>query len=131
MAAIAGGSGARVRRPRLRACAVSAVMAAALAVPGGAAATPLTPVVTATQSPPLTASLTASTGTHWTWTVSLDARPVAVCVHPYLRRIECARALRQFTEAVSAGVPAADGLRLFGDRALRGYDEPHPDRNAR
>jgi len=65
---------------------------------------------------------------HWTWTVSLDARAVAVCVHPYLRRIECARALRQFTEAVSAGVPAADGLRLFGDRALRGYDEPTTDR---
>ena len=68
---------------------------------------------------------------HWTWAVSLDARPVAVCVHPYLRRIECARALRQFTEAVSAGVPAADGLRLFGERALRGYDQPTLDRGAR
>ena len=67
----------------------------------------------------------------WTWTVSLDARPVAVCVHPYLRRIECARALRQFTDAVSAGVPSADGLRLFGDRALRGYDQPIVDRGAR
>ena len=68
---------------------------------------------------------------HWTWTVALDARPVAVCVHPYLRRIECARALRQFTEAVSAGVPTADGLRLFGERALRGYDQPTLDRGAR
>lgn len=43
-------------------------MAAALAVPGGASATPPTPVVTATQSSPLTASLTSSTGTHWSWT---------------------------------------------------------------
>jgi hypothetical protein len=68
---------------------------------------------------------------HWTWTVALDARPVAVCVHPYLRRIECARALRQFTDAVSAGVPSADGLRLFGERALRGYDAPATDRGAR
>lgn len=61
---------------------------------------------------------------HWTWAVTLDARPVAVCVHPYLRRIECVRALRQFTGAVAAGVPAADGLRLFGERALRGYEPP-------
>src|SRR3954451_21956893 len=68
MAAIASGSGASVRRSRLRACAASAVMAAALGVPGGASATPLIPVVTATQSSPLTASLTASTGTHWSWT---------------------------------------------------------------
>ena len=68
---------------------------------------------------------------HWTWAVALDAHPVAVCVHPYLRRIECVRALRQFTEAVTAGVPAADGLRLFGERALRGYDQPSIDRGAR
>src|SRR5690349_4426454 len=72
MAAIAGGSGARVRRRRLAACAASAAMAAAFAVPGGASATPLTPVVTATQSGPLTVKLSASTGTHWSWTV-LDA----------------------------------------------------------
>jgi PKD repeat protein len=78
MAAIASGSGARVRRPRLRACAASAVMAAALAVPGGASATPLAPVVTATQSTPLTASLTASTGTHWSWTVSNAASGAVV-----------------------------------------------------
>lgn len=67
---------------------------------------------------------------HWTWAVTLDARPVAVCVHPYLRRIECVRALRQFTEAVTAGVPSADGLRLFGERALRGY-EPSVDQGVR
>jgi PKD repeat protein len=75
MAAIAGGSGARVRRRRLAACAASAAVAAtaaALAVPGGALATPPTPVITVTQSAPLTAKLTASTGTHWSWTV-LDA----------------------------------------------------------
>jgi PKD repeat protein len=68
MAAIAGGSGARVRRPRLAACAVSAFMAAGLAVPGGAAATPPTPVITATQSGPLTVRLNSSTGTRWSWT---------------------------------------------------------------
>lgn len=68
MAAIAGGSGASVRRRRLAACAASAVMAAALAVPGGASATPATPVVTATQSGPLKVQLTSSTGTHWSWT---------------------------------------------------------------
>ncbi len=68
MAAIAGESGARVRRPRLAAWAASALMVAALAVPGVASATPATPVVTATQSSPLTASLSSSTGTHWAWT---------------------------------------------------------------
>src|SRR3954449_11991036 len=78
MAAIASGSGASVRRSRLRACAASAVMAAALGVPGGASATPLTPVVTATQSTPLTASLTASTGTHWAWTFSNAASGAVV-----------------------------------------------------
>ena len=77
MAAIAGGSGARVRRRRLAACAISAVIAAALALPGGASATPATPVVTATQSGPLTARFTSSTGTHWSWTF-LDAASVVV-----------------------------------------------------
>ena len=43
-------------------------MAAALAMPAGAPATPPTPVVTATQSGPLAAQLTSSTGTHWSWT---------------------------------------------------------------
>ena len=43
-------------------------MAAALAMPGGAPATPPTPVITATQSGALTARLTSSTGTHWSWT---------------------------------------------------------------
>jgi PKD repeat protein len=78
MAAIASGSGASVRRSRLRACAASAVMAAALGVPGGASATPLIPVVTATQSSPLTASLTASTGTHWSWTFQNTASGAVV-----------------------------------------------------
>jgi PKD repeat protein len=68
MAAIARRSGARVRRRRLAACAASVVIAGALAVPGGAPATPPTPVVTATQSGPLTAQLSSSTGTHWSWT---------------------------------------------------------------
>src|SRR3954462_11967707 len=78
MAAIASGPGASVRRSRLRACAASAVMAAALGGPGGASATPVAPVVTATQSSPLTASLTASTGTHWSWTFSNAASGAVV-----------------------------------------------------
>ena len=68
MAAIARGSGARVRGRRLAACAVSVGIAAALAMPGGAPATPATPVVTATQAGPLRVQLTSSTGTHWAWT---------------------------------------------------------------
>ena len=68
MAAIARRSGSRVRRRRLAACAASVGMAAALAMPGGAPATPPTPVITATQSGPLTVKLTSSTGTHWSWT---------------------------------------------------------------
>ena len=59
---------------------------------------------------------------HWTWSVSIDSTNVAVCVHPYLRRIECVRALRQFVEAVAADVPSAEGVRMFGNRALREYD---------
>ena len=68
MAAIARRSGSRVRRRRLAACAASVGMAAALAMPGGAPATPATPVITATPSGPLTVKLTSSTGTHWSWT---------------------------------------------------------------
>jgi hypothetical protein len=67
-----------------------------------------------------------STRGHWTWSVTIDEAPVAVCVHPYLRRIECVRALRQFVEAVAAGVPSAEGVRLFGTRALREYDRAAP-----
>jgi len=68
MAAIARRSGARVRGRRLAACVASVGMAAALVMPGGAPATPPTPVVTATQAGPLAAQLTSSTGTHWSWT---------------------------------------------------------------
>ncbi len=68
MAAIARRSGSRVRRRRLAACAVCVGIAAALAMPGGAPATPPAPVVTATQAGPLAIQLTSSTGTHWAWT---------------------------------------------------------------
>jgi hypothetical protein len=43
-------------------------VAKARAMPGGAPATPSTPVVTAMQAGPLAAQLTSSTGTHWSWT---------------------------------------------------------------
>jgi hypothetical protein len=59
---------------------------------------------------------------YWTWTVTIEGAAVAVCVHPYLRRIECVRALRQFVEAVAAGVPSSEGVRHFGSRALHEYD---------
>jgi PKD repeat protein len=68
MAAFARRSGSRVRGRRLAACAASAALGAALAVPCVASATPPTPVITVAQSGPLTARLTSSTGTHWSWT---------------------------------------------------------------
>jgi PKD repeat protein len=58
------------------ACATSAALGAALAVPGVASATPATPVITVAQSGALTARLTASTGTHWSWTFLNSASAV-------------------------------------------------------
>jgi hypothetical protein len=59
---------------------------------------------------------------HWSWTIALDATEVAVCVHPFQRRIDCLRALRLFVEAVRASDPSAAELRYFGPSSLRGYD---------
>ena len=59
---------------------------------------------------------------HWTWTLLLDEVPVAVCVHPYLRRIECGRALAQFVAALENGDPELERVRNLGARALHAYD---------
>src|SRR6185312_12790409 len=76
MAAFARRSGSRVRGRWLVACAASAALGAALGVPGVAAATPPTPVITAAQSAPLAVRLTSNTGTHWSWTFLNSASAV-------------------------------------------------------
>jgi hypothetical protein len=58
----------------------------------------------------------------WTWTVSFDDVPVAVCSHPYLRRVECLRALGQFLIAAESADPDAGVVRCFGPRTLHEYD---------
>ena len=57
----------------------------------------------------------------WSWRVSLDGAPAAVAVHPYLRRVECARGLAQFVASASAADPADGVVRHFGPQSLRGY----------
>ena len=59
---------------------------------------------------------------HWSWRASLGGEVVAVCVHPYLRRVECERALGQFLAAVSATSPEEGVVKYFGPNSLRGYD---------
>jgi hypothetical protein len=59
---------------------------------------------------------------HWSWQVVLGGATVAVCVHPYLRRVECVRALEQFLAAVTAACPAEGVVKHFGPRSLRSYD---------
>lgn len=58
---------------------------------------------------------------HWSWTIALDAIEVAVCVHPFQRKVDCLRALRLFAEAVRASDPSAAELRYFGPSSLRSY----------
>jgi hypothetical protein len=59
---------------------------------------------------------------HWTWRLMLNDVLAASCVHEYKRRVECARALGQFLEAIQAASPDAAELRHFGPNALRAYD---------
>ncbi|HEY2044455.1 MAG TPA: hypothetical protein VGH11_17400 [Jatrophihabitans sp.] len=61
---------------------------------------------------------------HWLWTASLDAAPVAVCVHLYNRRVECVRALSKFLAAISNVSPLETELRDLGPNAMRAYDPP-------
>lgn len=57
----------------------------------------------------------------WTWRVALPGGPAAVAVHPYLRRVECARGLAQFVASAAAADPADGVVRHFGPHSLRGY----------
>jgi hypothetical protein len=57
----------------------------------------------------------------WTWQLSLGAEPVAVSVHPYMRRIECARGLSQFLAAARVADPDDGVVRHFGPHSLRGF----------
>jgi hypothetical protein len=61
---------------------------------------------------------------HWTWALLLGGTPVAVCVHPYLRRIECSRALAQFIAAIEVSEPEHERVRNLGVRALHAYASP-------
>lgn len=56
----------------------------------------------------------------WSWQASLADGPVAVCVHPYQRRIECVRGLSQFLAAARTTDPARGVVRHFGPHSLRG-----------
>lgn len=57
----------------------------------------------------------------WTWQLHLEGVAAAMSVHTYLRRIECLRALDQFTRAVVAADPAAGVVRYFGPNSLHEY----------
>jgi hypothetical protein len=57
----------------------------------------------------------------WVWRVSLDSVAVAVCVRPYLRRVECLRGVGQFLTAVRDASPEDGVLRHFGPRSLRSF----------
>lgn len=58
----------------------------------------------------------------WKWAAQLDSADVAVCVHPFLRRVDCLRALRLFLAAVRKSDPNSAELRYFGPLSLRAYD---------
>lgn len=60
----------------------------------------------------------------WSWRVALGETTVAVCAHPYLRRVECGRALAQFLTVARSTSPAAGPVRCFGPRSLRAYEDP-------
>jgi hypothetical protein len=57
----------------------------------------------------------------WLWRVEVDGTPVAVCVHAYQRRIECARALSQFLAGVRGAEPGDGAVRHYGPQTLRSY----------
>jgi hypothetical protein len=58
---------------------------------------------------------------HWSWQVGIGGAAVAVCAHPYLRRLECIRALDQFLLAVQTASPDDGVVRHFGPTSLRAY----------
>jgi hypothetical protein len=66
-------------------------------------------------------SILATEAGLWTWQLTIGAEPVAVCVHPYARRIECVRGLNQFLEAAGIAEPDEGVVRYFGPHSLRGF----------
>ena len=58
----------------------------------------------------------------WTWRVSVGEAVMAVGVHPYLRRVECLRALDQFLSAARAACPDEGRVKCFGPTSLRAYE---------
>jgi uncharacterized protein YegP (UPF0339 family) len=60
----------------------------------------------------------------WSWALSLSGNDVAQCVHPYLRRVECVRALRQFLVTVQSAQSLPSNVRKLGARALQTYSAP-------
>jgi hypothetical protein len=57
------------------------------------------------------------TGT-WTWRIAQRETPVAACVHTYLRRFECLRAVQQFVTGVAEAEPEEGVVRHLGMRPL-------------
>jgi hypothetical protein len=89
-----------------------------------AAASRVRGAVAAVQAP---VTLDASRG-HWSWQLRFDGVAAAACVHTYLRRAECLRALEQFYLAVVAADPADGVVRYFGPHSLRQFEDlPSPE----
>ena len=66
-------------------------------------------------------TLTSADGL-WAWHAALDDIPLAMCVHGYARRVECARGLTQFLAAARIADPDEGVVRYFGPHSLRGYE---------
>lgn len=58
----------------------------------------------------------------WSWRVAVGESTMAVGVHPYLRRVECLRALEQFLAAARTACPDDGLVKCFGPNSLRAYD---------
>jgi hypothetical protein len=54
----------------------------------------------------------------WTWRMEHDGTAVAVCVHAYLRRFECLRAVAQFRTGAAEASPQDATVRHLGARVL-------------
>jgi hypothetical protein len=53
---------------------------------------------------------------HWSWNLLLEDVPVASSVYPYKRRVECARSLRSFIDAIRVTEPATEVVLKLGPR---------------
>jgi hypothetical protein len=58
----------------------------------------------------------------WSWRVAVGESTMAVGVHPYLRRVECLRALDQFLTAAQVARPDDGPVKCFGPHSLRAYE---------